>query len=191
MSVAPQLAESVQRVRRARQLRGDLPEAESAGFDIVPASGYEGDITTVALVFLLARAFSSASVALTGVEAISTGVPAFQKPKSRNAATTRVSLDRPRTSADSDGESHADNLPDPDPLPDEVAQRLEAQHTVRLAVAALDERCCALLTMLFLQPEPPAYSEIAASTGVPEGSIGPTRARCLQKLKRQLDAVGW
>jgi amino acid transporter len=76
----------------ARQLRGDLPEAESAGFDIVPASGYEGDITTVALVFLLARAFSSASVALTGVEAISTGVPAFQKPKSRNAATTLLML---------------------------------------------------------------------------------------------------
>ena len=76
----------------ARQLRGDLPDAESAGFDIVPASGYEGDITTVALVFLLARAFSSASVALTGVEAISTGVPAFEKPKSRNAATTLLML---------------------------------------------------------------------------------------------------
>jgi amino acid transporter len=45
-----------------------------------------------ALVFLVARAFSSGSAALTGVEAISNGVPAFRKPKSRNAATTLLLL---------------------------------------------------------------------------------------------------
>ena len=71
---------------------GDSPEAPSAGLDIVPAEGYEGELTSVALVFLLARAFSSGSVALTGVEAISTGVPAFEKPKSRNAGTTLLIL---------------------------------------------------------------------------------------------------
>ncbi len=38
--------------------------------------------------FLLARAFSSGCAALTGVEAISNGVPAFRRPKSKNAATT-------------------------------------------------------------------------------------------------------
>ncbi len=70
--------------------RGDDPEAPSSGLEIAPAEGYEGQITTVALVFVLARAFSSGSVALTGVEAISSGVPAFEKPKSRNAATTLV-----------------------------------------------------------------------------------------------------
>src|SRR5680860_828288 len=42
-----------------RYLAGSLPEVESARFDIVEAPGYEGTITTVALVFLLARAFSS------------------------------------------------------------------------------------------------------------------------------------
>jgi hypothetical protein len=46
----------------------------------------------VALVFLVARAFSSGSAALTGVEAISNGVPAFRRPKSRNAATTLLLL---------------------------------------------------------------------------------------------------
>lgn len=46
----------------------------------------------VAMVFLVARAFSSGCAALTGVEAISNGVPAFQKPKSRNAATTLLLL---------------------------------------------------------------------------------------------------
>ncbi len=75
-----------------RMFGGDLPPAESAGLDIIPAEGYEGEITTVALVFLLARAFSSGSAALTGVEAISNGVPAFRKPKSRNAATTLLLL---------------------------------------------------------------------------------------------------
>jgi amino acid transporter len=75
-----------------RLLFGDLPEAESASYQIVRAEGYEGQITTVALVFLLARAFSSGSVALTGIEAISNGVPAFQKPKSRNAANTLLML---------------------------------------------------------------------------------------------------
>ncbi len=44
------------------------------------------------MVFLLARAFSSGCAALTGVEAISNGVPAFQKPKSKNAATTLLLL---------------------------------------------------------------------------------------------------
>ncbi len=45
-------------------------------------------LTGFALVWLLLRGFSSGAVALTGVEAISNGVPAFKKPESRNAATT-------------------------------------------------------------------------------------------------------
>ncbi|MEU5400558.1 APC family permease [Streptomyces sp. NPDC005963] len=48
----------------------------------------EEGLAGFALVFLLLRAFSSGCAALTGVEAISNGVPAFRKPKSRNAATT-------------------------------------------------------------------------------------------------------
>jgi amino acid transporter len=75
-----------------RYLGGTLPEVESAKFHIVPAPGYEAPLTTVALVVLLARAFSSGSAALTGVEAISNGVPAFRKPKSTNAATTLLLL---------------------------------------------------------------------------------------------------
>ena len=71
-----------------RQATGTLPEAESAAYTIIEAEGYEGTLTTVALVFLVARAFSSGCAALTGVEAISNGVPAFRRPKSRNAATT-------------------------------------------------------------------------------------------------------
>lgn len=73
-------------------LSGDLPEAESAGLQIQPQEGWEGPLTQVALFFLLARAFSSGCAALTGVEAISNGVPAFRRPKSKNAATTLLLL---------------------------------------------------------------------------------------------------
>ncbi|MEV3991385.1 APC family permease [Streptomyces sp. NPDC049837] len=59
--------------------------APTADFEIRPE--HEG-LAGLALVFLLLRAFSSGCAALTGVEAISNGVPAFRKPKSRNAATT-------------------------------------------------------------------------------------------------------
>lgn len=73
-------------------LTGDLPEVESAHLTIQPQPGYEDELTTIGLIFLLARAFSSGCAALTGVEAISNGVPAFRKPKSRNAATTLLLL---------------------------------------------------------------------------------------------------
>ncbi|MGY1839796.1 MULTISPECIES: APC family permease [unclassified Modestobacter] len=61
--------------------------AESAGWSITPEPGYE-QLTGVALVFFVLRAFASGCTALTGVEAIANGVPAFRPPKSRNAATT-------------------------------------------------------------------------------------------------------
>jgi amino acid transporter len=75
-----------------RLLQGNLPMAESAGLEITPSPGWEGPLSQIALTFLLARAFSSGCAALTGVEAISNGVPAFRKPKSRNAATTLLML---------------------------------------------------------------------------------------------------
>jgi RNA polymerase sigma factor (sigma-70 family) len=76
------------------------------------------------------------------------------------------------------------------PLPDEEIERMERQHEVRHAVGRLDERCRALLTMLFYRAAPPPYLEVAIALGVPEGSIGPTRARCLQKLRRILEEAG-
>jgi amino acid transporter len=62
--------------------------AESAQLHYQHVQNYTG----FALVFLLLRAFASGCTALTGVEAISNGVPAFQKPKSKNAATTLALL---------------------------------------------------------------------------------------------------
>ncbi|HJU96991.1 MAG TPA: APC family permease [Jiangellaceae bacterium] len=68
-----------------RTFAGDPPVAESAEYDVVAEMT---DLGGIALVLLVLRAFASGCTALTGVEAIANGVPAFRKPKSRNAATT-------------------------------------------------------------------------------------------------------
>jgi amino acid transporter len=70
-------------------LMGRDLRAESAGFTL---TAEQEQLTALAMIFLVMRAFSSGSAALTGVEAISNGVPAFRKPKSRNAATTLLLL---------------------------------------------------------------------------------------------------
>ncbi len=75
-----------------RYLRGTLPDSELADYTIQGSADFAGGIGGLALTFLILRAFASGSAALTGVEAISNGVPAFRKPKGRNAATTLLLL---------------------------------------------------------------------------------------------------
>jgi amino acid transporter len=70
---------------------GDNLQAESSHITVKAEQGLTIG-TSFAFVFLLVRAFSSGCAALTGVEAISNGVPAFKPPKSRNAATTLLLL---------------------------------------------------------------------------------------------------
>jgi amino acid transporter len=72
----------------ARAAFGAAPRAESAGLPLMPEQHYAG----FALVFLALRAFSSGCTALTGVEAISNGVPAFRPPKGKNASRTLLML---------------------------------------------------------------------------------------------------
>ncbi|SNX96133.1 amino acid/polyamine/organocation transporter, APC superfamily [Geodermatophilus sabuli] len=71
-----------------RDLFTDSPVvAETAGYTVTPEPGFE-QLGGLALLFFALRAFASGCTALTGVEAIANGVPAFKPPKSRNAATT-------------------------------------------------------------------------------------------------------
>ena len=102
-----------------------------------------------------------------------------------------ISRHRPERQGNVDAESEENdamlNLPDNAPLPDEMMAKLEEQHRVRAALDALDDRCKKLLTLLYYETEPPSYAVIAAELGTPEGSIGPTRARCLKKLTHLLE----
>ncbi|WP_229756277.1 APC family permease [Cnuibacter physcomitrellae] len=71
----------------ARVALGDAPVAESAQFGVQAEN-----IGQAAVILLLLRAFSSGCSALTGVEAVSNGVPAFRTPKVRNAQATLVAM---------------------------------------------------------------------------------------------------
>ncbi len=70
---------------------GHTPVASSAKYPITPTD-HNNTLTGFALLMLALRAFASGCTALTGVEAISNGVPAFRRPKSRNAAQTMAAM---------------------------------------------------------------------------------------------------
>jgi RNA polymerase sigma factor (sigma-70 family) len=67
-----------------------------------------------------------------------------------------------------------------------VAERNAA---LRAAFAGLPSRCRELLSLLMSDP-PPGYAPISAKLGIPVGSIGPTRARCLDRLRRSPHLAG-
>lgn len=71
-------------------------------------------------------------------------------------------------------------------LPADTALRWEREHRVRSALHELGGRCERLIEALFLDPTRPDYEAIGRRLGIPPGSIGPTRARCLAKLAELL-----
>jgi RNA polymerase sigma factor (sigma-70 family) len=85
-----------------------------------------------------------------------------------------------------------DDVPEPDPTtaPSLSARLVESERAAALwgAFARLPARCQSLLRVL-MADEPPAYEDVSAALDMPIGSIGPTRARCLEQL-RKLVAVG-
>ena len=103
----------------------------------------------------------------------------------------RARATRPFSAEEDEAEGEMYDLADEGVLPDEALVRLEEQHLVRAALEDLGGRCQTLLQMLFYAAEPPPYSEIAAALGTSEGSIGPTRARCLKKLLDVLRKKGF
>lgn len=94
------------------------------------------------------------------------------------------------TFAESDGaqapddETHA--VADSAAGPEETVAHWQQLAQVQLGLEALDERCRQLLRALF-SPNSTGYDEVAARLGMPVGSIGPTRARCLAKLRRLIE----
>jgi RNA polymerase sigma factor (sigma-70 family) len=76
-------------------------------------------------------------------------------------------------------------------LPEEMALRSEGDSRLWQHIARLPERCQALLRVIAFADRPD-YASVAESLGMPVGSIGPTRGRCLAKLRAQLVAdPGW
>jgi RNA polymerase sigma factor (sigma-70 family) len=86
-----------------------------------------------------------------------------------------------------DGSDELSQLPDRQVPVDEQQAALEQQQILRQAVEQLPERCRKLITLLFYSGADLSYDEVARQLGIPRDSMGPTRARCLARLKKLLE----
>ncbi|MEZ4674740.1 MAG: sigma-70 family RNA polymerase sigma factor [Caldilineaceae bacterium] len=73
----------------------------------------------------------------------------------------------------------------------ELLRGWQHQELLTQGLSNLNERCRALLTAVFLDQAEPSYDEISEQLGIPKGSIGPTRNRCLQQLRVILEGLGF
>lgn len=76
------------------------------------------------------------------------------------------------------------------PAPDQRLIAAELNAALRAAFAELEARCQQLLVLLMQTPKVP-YAEISTTLGIPHGGIGPTRARCLAKLRQSPPLATW
>jgi RNA polymerase sigma factor (sigma-70 family) len=85
-----------------------------------------------------------------------------------------------------------DDPVDPEPLPEDEVLALENQYLVRSALSQMSPNCRRLIEALFSDaPERVSYQDLAQQLQIPLNSLGPTRARCLAKLRQALDAAGY
>ena len=75
--------------------------------------------------------------------------------------------------------------------PGEMLLQLEKEQAVRNALSELSPRCERMVRMLFFEMPPRPYEEVAKKLGIATGSIGFIRGRCLEKLKQQLENMGF
>lgn len=77
-----------------------------------------------------------------------------------------------------------------EPLDEEMAAvdvsliHIEHEHMIERALSQLPDRCRKLIGLLYFDSNEPSYSQIARNMDMPEASIGPTRARCLEKMRK-------
>jgi RNA polymerase sigma factor (sigma-70 family) len=108
--------------------------------------------------------------------------------RARHVGQRTVSLTR---AEDDESVGIEETLADDAPLAEEALSDLQQLHRLRLGLDGLDERCRDLLLMLFSDEDDRlAYDEVARRMNMPVGSLGPTRSRCLGKLRRLVDEGG-
>jgi RNA polymerase sigma factor (sigma-70 family) len=100
-------------------------------------------------------------------------------------------LKRNRIHEGEDLEILAEREPAPDESPEDLAARAEDARIVRAALQKLSEPCRSLIQLLFYDPKQLSYLAIARLLKIPANSLGPTRARCLAKLREILRLAGW
>ncbi len=90
-------------------------------------------------------------------------------------------------------EEDAEKIPDGagSPLPEEMLAQLQREQIVRDVVAVLPDRCGRMVRMLFYETPPRPYQQVAQELGIATGSIGFIRGRCLTRLRKQLEKMGF
>lgn len=85
------------------------------------------------------------------------------------------------------------DLPQPETpaIAESLVQQTQEEQMLREAMAALSPQCRRLVELLFFETPPRPYAEIAAELGLAIGSIGFTRHKCIQRLRRLLDELGF
>jgi len=80
--------------------------------------------------------------------------------------------------------------PDPAETLETIRVQVEEQLVVRDSVEQLPDRCRQLIELLYFDTRSPSYEDVSQMLGMPVPSIGPTRARCLDKLRTILRRRG-
>jgi RNA polymerase sigma factor (sigma-70 family) len=85
------------------------------------------------------------------------------------------------------------DLPDPETpaIAETLVQQTQEEQMLREAIGSLTPQCRRLVELLFLETPPRPYSEVAAELGLALGSIGFTRQKCIERLRRNLDELGF
>jgi RNA polymerase sigma factor (sigma-70 family) len=86
-----------------------------------------------------------------------------------------------------------ENLPEPEiaPIADSLVQQTQEEQMLREAMASLTRQCRRLVELLFYEVPARPYTEVAKELGLAVGSIGFTRQRCIERLRRQLEDLGF
>ena len=86
-----------------------------------------------------------------------------------------------------------ETLPEPTTpaIADSLVQQTQEEQMLREAVVKLSPQCRRLVELLFLETPPRPYGEVAAELGLAPGSIGFTRQKCIERLRRYLDELGF
>jgi RNA polymerase sigma factor (sigma-70 family) len=101
----------------------------------------------------------------------------------RVRARTRSREAREKTTAKSEVDPASD--------PSVSSAALEEEQAVRRALGSIGERCRRLLRALYFESASSSYDDVAERLGIPRGSIGPTRQRCLERLREELERLGF
>jgi RNA polymerase sigma factor (sigma-70 family) len=75
--------------------------------------------------------------------------------------------------------------------PEQMLYQLEREQMLRDVMTSLQPRCQRMIAMLFFEDPPRPYEQVAKELGIATGSIGFIRARCLRRLRKQLEEEGF